>query len=134
MLVTLCFTLGNVDDILTSATGYPVIQIFYNVTNSYAGADIMTLILILTLTSSCIAEIATASRQLWSFARDKGVPFASHIAHITPGWNIPLNAVLVSLAVTVCLSLINIGSSAALNAILSLTSVSLLTSYMIVIG
>ncbi|KAK4964239.1 hypothetical protein LTR28_003917 [Elasticomyces elasticus] len=134
MAVTLCFTLGNVTDISASATGYPFIQIFYNVTGSYAGASVMTVILVLTLTASCIAEIATASRQLWSFARDRGVPFSSTIARVTPGWNIPLNAVFVSLLVTVVLSLINIGSTAALNAIISLTSVSLLTSYMIVIG
>jgi len=134
MAVTLCFTLGDVDEILTSDTGYPFIQVFYNVTKSYAGASILTLILILTLTSAAIAEVATASRQLWSFARDKGVPGYQFLSHITPGWNIPLNAVLVSLVVTTLLSLINIGSTAALNAILALTTVSLLASYMIVIG
>jgi len=53
---------------------------------------------------------------------------------VTPGWNIPLNAVLISLAVTALLALINIGSSAALNAILSLNIGSLLTSYMLCIG
>jgi amino acid transporter len=42
--------------------------------------------------------------------------------------------VLISLTVTTLLSLINIGSTAALNAILALTSVSLLTSYIIVIS
>lgn len=47
---------------------------------------------------------------------------------------IPLNAVMISLLVTSLLSLINIGSAVALNAILSLTAVSLLTSYIIVIS
>jgi len=134
MAVTLCFTLGDVDEILATPTGYPFIQIFFNATNSYVGTSIMTLILILTLTSAAIAEVATASRQLWSFARDKGVPGYRFLAHIAPGWNIPLNAVLVSLTVTSLLSLINIGSTAALNAILALTTCSLLASYMIVIG
>lgn len=50
------------------------------------------------------------------------------------GWNIPLNAVLVSLLVTSLLSLINIGSAVALYAILSLTLVSLCTSYIISIS
>jgi amino acid transporter len=45
-----------------------------------------------------------------------------------------LNAVLVSLAVTILLSLINIGSTVALFAIVSLTITSLMTSYMITIG
>lgn len=62
------------------------------------------------------------------------MPGHKWISYITPGWNIPLHAVLVSLLVTSLLSLINIGSSAALNAILALTTVSLLTSYIIVIG
>ncbi|PPJ50565.1 hypothetical protein CBER1_06298 [Cercospora berteroae] len=134
MAVTMCFTLGDVDSILASKTGFPFIEVFYNVTQSYAGASILTLILILTLTSSAIAEIATASRQLWSFARDRGMPGHTWLSHVTPGWNIPLNAVLISLLVTSLLSLINIGSTAALNAILALTAVSLLTSYIVVIG
>jgi len=45
-----------------------------------------------------------------------------------------LNAVLVSLIVTILLSLINIGSTTALNGILSLTTSSLLTSYIITIS
>jgi len=71
MAVTLCFTLGNVTEILATPTGYPFIAVFYNATGSYAGASVLTLIIILTLTSAAIAEVATASRQLWSFARDK---------------------------------------------------------------
>ncbi|KAK3117444.1 hypothetical protein LTR53_001209 [Teratosphaeriaceae sp. CCFEE 6253] len=125
MAVTICFCLGDVTSILSTATGYPFIQVFYNVTHSYAGASAMTSLLILTLTSAAIAEVATASRQLWSFARDKGVPGYRWPSKITPGSNIPLNAVLVSLTVTSLLSLINIGSTAALNAILALTNCSL---------
>jgi amino acid transporter len=45
-----------------------------------------------------------------------------------------LNAVLVSLAVTVLLSLINIGSTVALSAIVSLTITSLMSSYIISIS
>ncbi|KAK3679102.1 hypothetical protein LTR37_021443 [Vermiconidia calcicola] len=132
--ITLVFTLGKVEEVLASLTGYPFIQVFYNTTKSYTGTNLMTLIVILTLTSSAIAEVATASRQLWSFARDRGIPGYRWVAHISPGYNIPLNAVLVSLLVTSLLSLINIGSYVALNAILALTVVSLLTSYIIVIS
>ncbi|KAL3703931.1 hypothetical protein TMatcc_009621 [Talaromyces marneffei ATCC 18224] len=134
MLVTICFTLGDVDSILASPTGYPFIQVFFNSTGSYAGTNVMTAILILTLTASTITEVATASRQLWSFARDNGVPFGEFFSHVNPGWNIPLNSVLVSLAITALLSLINIGSTAALTAIVSLTITSLMSSYIISIS
>ncbi|KAH1990122.1 hypothetical protein KXV33_008317 [Aspergillus fumigatus] len=108
--------------------------IFYNTTNSYAATNTMTAVLVITLTASTITEVATASRQLWSFARDQGLPFSSFFAYVTPGWNIPLNSVMVSLAVTILLSLINIGSQVALAAIVSLTITSLISAYILSIG
>lgn len=53
---------------------------------------------------------------------------------VSPGWNIPLPAVLFSLAVTCLLCCINIGSSVALNAITSLGAVATLISYFITIS
>ncbi|GAQ08164.1 hypothetical protein ALT_5485 [Aspergillus lentulus] len=134
MIVTLCFTLGDVDSILSTPTGFPFIQIFYNTTNSYAATNTMTAVLVITLTASTITEVATASRQLWSFARDQGLPFSSFFAYVTPGWNIPLNSVMVSLVVTILLSLINIGSQVAMSAIVSLTITSLISAYILSIG
>ena len=48
--------------------------------------------------------------------------------------HIPLRAVLVSMSITYIVSMINIGSTAALNAIVSLCVVSLLTSYYMTIA
>jgi choline transport protein len=87
----------------------------------------------------------------FSFARDEGLPgsawlsrvntaFLSTWRHLTdfsqvsPGWNIPLRAVCVSLVVSSLLACINLGSSTALNAINSLGGVSILTSYFITIS
>ncbi|PLB48531.1 amino acid transporter [Aspergillus steynii IBT 23096] len=134
MLVTVCFTLGDIDEILASPTGFPFIQVFYNATESLPGTNTMTAILVLTLTASSITEVATASRQLWSFARDRGLPFSGFFSYVTPGWNIPFNAVMVSFVVTALLSLINIGSTVALQAIVTLTISSLMSSYVITIG
>lgn len=82
MLVTLCFTLGEVDSVLHTPTGFPFIQIFYNTTGSLTATNAMTAVLIVTLTASTITEVATASRQLWSFARDEGIPFSSFFAYV----------------------------------------------------
>lgn len=82
MVITLCFTLGNVDDILATTTGYPFIQVFFNATQSYAGTNTMVAIVIIVFTSAVISEIATSSRQLWSFARDGGFPFSHQIAKV----------------------------------------------------
>ncbi|CAK7200079.1 hypothetical protein SEUCBS139899_002767 [Sporothrix eucalyptigena] len=131
MLITFCFTLGDVLDIVDSPTGYPFIAAFYNATNSIAGTSVMTSILIVNVTSACISTVATVSRQTWSFARDCGLPGSEFIAHVKPGWNIPLNAVLLTFTITSLLSLINIGSAVAFNAIGSLAVSALLGTYLI---
>jgi amino acid transporter len=50
---------------------------------------------------------------------------------IQPGWNIPLNAVVLTFIITCLLSLINIGSTVAFNAIGSLAVSALLGTYII---
>lgn len=131
MTITFCFTLGNLYQILDSKTGYPFIQVFYNTTKSKAGASVLTAIIIVNITSACISTVATVSRQTWSFARDQGLPFSGTIAHVKPGWNIPLNSVLITFTITCLLSLINIGSTVAFNAIGSAALVSILSTYFI---
>ena len=53
---------------------------------------------------------------------------------VKPRWAIPLNAIMISLVINCLLPIINIGSTAALNAIFSLSGVSILSSYIICIG
>ncbi|KAL8822278.1 MAG: hypothetical protein Q9191_006981 [Dirinaria sp. TL-2023a] len=133
-IFTLCFTINDPEAILSGKTGYPFIQLFYNVTKSHAGTNVMVAIIIITLVAAVIAEIATASRQVWSFARDKGFPFSPFLRKVSRNTFIPLNAVWVSFAFGVLISLLNLGSTVALNAIVSLTISSLISSYMVSIG
>ncbi|KAL8887480.1 MAG: hypothetical protein Q9215_004955 [Flavoplaca cf. flavocitrina] len=134
VVITLCFTVTDPQALLDSATGFPFIQLFFNVTKSYTATHIMTAIIIVNIVSAVISEIATASRQIWSFARDDGFPFSNFLKKVSPGWNIPLNAVVINFVFGVAISLINLGSSVALNAIVSLTMSALLSSYILSIG
>lgn len=84
MSVILIFTLGDVESILSTSTGYPFIQVFYNTTQSYAGTNVLLAIVIILLTACCISEVATASRQIWSFARDRGLPGSTWLSHVIP--------------------------------------------------
>ncbi|KAK4905608.1 hypothetical protein LTR49_025119 [Elasticomyces elasticus] len=70
--MTYIFCLGDLDSVLNTSTGQPVIQVLYNTTQNHAGTTIITLVIIIVLLSACVGQVATASRQLWSFARDKG--------------------------------------------------------------
>ncbi len=42
----------------------------------------MTEVIVVTLLCSVIAEIAAASRQIWSFARDGGLPFSGFLSKV----------------------------------------------------
>lgn len=42
----------------------------------------MVAIIIIALVCAVIAEIATASRQVWSFARDGGLPFSPFLSKV----------------------------------------------------
>lgn len=81
-VLTLCFTITDPSAILDTPTKYPFIQLFYNITNSYVGTDIMVAIIVIALVCAVIAEIATASRQIWSFARDGGLPFSPFLSKV----------------------------------------------------
>lgn len=77
--VTLIFCAGNLTEIQSDPNQAPFIQIFYNSTGSKAATVIMVVPIILTFMSALISEVATASRQLWSFSRDGGMPFSRHL-------------------------------------------------------
>ncbi|KFY48511.1 hypothetical protein V495_01268 [Pseudogymnoascus sp. VKM F-4514 (FW-929)] len=134
MLVTFCFCLGDVETILSNPNVMPFVQTFLIATKSHAGTSVMTSILIILTTCGCITNVATASRQMFAFARDQGLPFSNFLAHVRPGWDIPLNAVMVSFIITIILSMINIGSTVAFNAIASLGTAALISSYIISIS
>ena len=82
-VLTLCFTIDDTSSIITSPTGYPFIQHCYNVTQSYAGTNVMVSIVIIALVAAVISEVAAASRQIWSFARDNGLPFSFFLKRVS---------------------------------------------------
>lgn len=135
VIITVCFTIGpDPITLLDGPSGYPFIELFHNATGSLAAASTLATVVAVMLAFCAISEVAACSRQIWSFARDRGLPLSGFLSHVSPRWNIPLRAVAVSLAISALLSLINIGSSVALNAITSLGAVAVLCSYFLTIA
>ncbi|KAH6625722.1 amino acid/polyamine transporter I [Boeremia exigua] len=134
MLITFCSVLGSIDDALASPTKQAYLYVFYNSTQSVAGATVMG-VLVISMAIFCNLSItATSSRQLFAFARDQGVPFSSTFAYVSPKWNVPVNAICLSFAISCLLSLINLGSTAALLNIASLSTAAILASYIVSIS
>lgn len=89
MLITLCFCLGPdwQDDVLglttPTQTGIPIIQVLYNSTGSISATIFLTTILISLSMIGTITVIASSSRNVWAFARDKGLPFSAYVEHVS---------------------------------------------------
>lgn len=129
MIITYCFCIGDLYAVIESPTGYPFMEVFLNATGSPRSATAMAVFVVAMALFSNLTMVATASRQLFAFARDNAVPFSSWFARVPAGWDVPLNAILTTFLVSSLLSLINIGSPVALNSITSLATTSLLSSY-----
>ena len=80
MLLAELFCLGNASAVLQDQ--YPFMTIFQQATNSLPGAAIMVSIIILLSLCSSIGFLASASRMLWSFSRDRGVPFWRFVSKV----------------------------------------------------
>lgn len=134
MIVTFAYTLGSIEAAAAPKYNFAFIGTFYNATQSHAGTSVMTCIILILTFCSAISNVATASRQMFAFARDGGLPFSGVWRYVKPGWDLPLNAIAFSCIFTSLLVLINLGSDTAFNAILSIGIVALLTSYLVSLG
>ncbi|KAI9931981.1 hypothetical protein MW887_009482 [Aspergillus wentii] len=132
MLIAVLFCMGNVQDAVDSKTGYPFMEIFYQATHSIPGSVAMICVLLVIGICSVIGMLAATSRQFWSFARDRGVPGWRVWSRVSPNSSIPIYSVILTMTIACLLGLINIGSSVALNDILSMAVSGLYASYLTV--
>ncbi|KAL8660852.1 MAG: hypothetical protein Q9202_006135 [Teloschistes flavicans] len=134
IVIAVLFVTVDIESVLESPTGllgYPYMQIFYNSVGSKGGATGMTVILLVMTVCGTIASLATASRLIWAFARDRGLPFWRHVSKVQIGSSIPIYAVIIASITACAIGLINIGSAAAFNDVISLSVTSLYASYII---
>jgi hypothetical protein len=83
MVILLLFTIGDPLTTLETPTGYPIIQILYGATNSYAGTVVLMAILMFNGMVAMFSSLASVSRLTWAFARDKGLPFSGFLGHVS---------------------------------------------------
>ena len=84
ILLATLFGLGNIDAVLKSPTGFPYMEIFLQATGSVQGTTAMASIIVALGICATIGFVATSSRMIWSFARDRGLPFSSFLSKVGP--------------------------------------------------
>ncbi|KAL4805351.1 amino acid/polyamine transporter I [Aspergillus unguis] len=133
LLIAYLFSIPSVEDALSDETGFPFLYVFRNAVST-EGVNGLTAIILVPVIFSNIFFNASTSRQTFAFARDKGLPFAKWISRVHPRRKIPVNAIALSCIISCLLSLINIGSETAFNAIISLNVAALMYTYIISIS
>ncbi|ETS87878.1 hypothetical protein PFICI_01706 [Pestalotiopsis fici W106-1] len=127
--IVLLFSIGSLEDILATPTGFPFMQIYLDATKSRAGATVMSLLLIIIAATANVACVTSASRTAWAFARDKALPFDKVFCKVSKKHQVPSNCIILVTVIQVLLGFIYLGSTAAFNAILSMAIIGLYLSY-----
>ena len=129
--LVLLFSLGDLNSLLASPTGFPFMQLFENTTNSVAGGTILSLIVSLVAVAANAAGLTSTSRTAWAFARDKAIPFDTYFAHVNKRQQVPVRMVVLISILQALLGLLYLGSTTAFDAVISMSILGLYASYLL---
>lgn len=129
--IVLLFCLGDPEQVLSSPTGFPFMQIFYNTTGSAAGASVMSLVVSLIAVAANAAGLTSTSRTFWALARDNAMPKAGYFSHVDSKLHVPVRMVVLVSILQFLLGFIYLGNSTAFNAVLSMAILGMYLSYLL---
>lgn len=121
-LLTLCFCIGNISDTANSSTGVPVIQIIYDSTGSVAGTVVLSSMITVIVIASGNSLLAEGSRSIYAFARDNGLPFSNFFSRVSKNRQVPVNAILLTLAAQLALDAIEFGTTTGFETVISIAT------------
>lgn len=99
IIIAVLFCLGDQEAALTTPTNYPFIEIFTQAVQSKAGGSAMTAVIIWAMIFANVGLLATASRMLWAFAREKALPGHKYLARVDRKTRLPIWAIGASVVI-----------------------------------
>jgi amino acid transporter len=133
-VIPICVTLPPLADIIDAPAAQALPYIFHVVMGS-PGGGLGLIFLVLAITLFCSISITVAaSRSTWAFARDDAIPLSKIWAQVNQRLGVPVWSLVLLTVIQMLLGLINLGSSGAFNAFVSVGVVALAVSYAIPIG
>ena len=102
-LIALCFSIHSIEDTALSPTLVPVIQIFYDATQSVAGASVLAALLIVICIGAGNGLTAEGGRAVYAFARDRGLPFSDVWNKVEKKRFVPVQALCLTVFVQLAL-------------------------------
>lgn len=127
-VITLCYHMPDVSVALEEENIYPAIWVLRR-SMSDGWVTVLLSVQCVFLLFSNFSYLAAVSRDLFAFARDKGLPCSEWLARVDKKRKIPTNAYYMSATFAALLSLIYIGSPVAFFAIGSLLACSIMQCF-----
>nr|UVX23235.1 choline transport protein [Curvularia lunata CX-3] len=127
-----CFfsIVGDFTEIAASATGVPILEIFFRaLDNNKAGAIVLEALIIVTGLGCLVASHTWQSRLCWSFARDRGLPGHTWLSKVNHSLDVPLHAHFVSCVIVAIMGCLYLASLTAFNSMITACIVLLYLSY-----
>ncbi|KAF2718173.1 amino acid transporter [Polychaeton citri CBS 116435] len=128
-LVVVMYRFGDPETVAKAPGGMAIIGIYMNATNNRAITTVFVIFQLIILFISLFNIFASVARLTWAFSQNNGLPFSKYFAYASTRWHLPLRALLLVAVICCLLSLINIGSYTAFNALISLPLIALYISY-----
>ena len=128
--IVLAFTMGDINSLLSSPTGQPFVQLFYNVLGVKGGIA-FTVFAFIILNFCGIAALQANARTIFAYSRDELLPFSKVWLRINSYTQTPLLAVWFNVALAIGIDLIGLGSTTAIVAIFNVCAIALDWSYCI---
>lgn len=120
IVICACIKGGDISHVLDSDTGMVVAQVVLDALGRKWGVAFMALIAIAQYLMGCSILIAL-SRQVFSFARDNGLPFVyNYVKVVNPKIMVPLRATLFACTLACIMGLLILVNSIAANALFSM--------------
>jgi choline transport protein len=128
-LIAVCFCIGDITTVADTPTLVPLIQIFFDSTNSNVGSCILASLIVIIDVACANALLAEGSRSLYAFARDHGLPFSSIISKVEPKHQVPVAAILLGTVVQMAFNSIYFGTVTGFNTVIAIATEGFYLSY-----
>ncbi|CAN6674933.1 choline transport protein [Trichomonascus vanleenenianus] len=130
-VIAMFFSIRNLDAILQSTTGVPILDIFYQSLGSVPGALCLEALIVLTAMGCNIASHTWQARLSWSFSRDHGLPGSKWWSKVDPKLGVPFNAHAMACTWCAIVGCLYMASTTAFNAMVTGCIIFLLLSYLV---
>ncbi|TLD32121.1 hypothetical protein E2P81_ATG07611 [Venturia nashicola] len=134
LIISFLFAMPNVYDAINYAGGTFSFYYVYTQMMNEAGVNGVSIIGIILLIGGNLNINVSTARQTFAFARDNGLPFSEWISKVHRRSHVPRNAVYTSLIISIALNLVNLGSTSAFQAMISLQLSSIMLTYCVSIS